>query len=249
VDDLVRLVRDRRARALAICNPNNPTGAVLSQAELRNLLDQTRHLEIVVIDESFIDFVSEKDVPTIADEVMKYQNAVVIKSLGKNLGLHGLRCGYAVACRNRAAELRRMLPPWNVNSLAEEFIRILARCSEQYDEARRRVVRDSKAFEKRLSQIEGLSTYPTNANFVYCRLDDGISGTQVRNILLEQSACFIRECGSKIGSNSQFLRIATRPEEQQKRLVRALEQVLAGISGRLSKSTNFPVAGSAQFCA
>lgn len=226
VDDLVRFAHERGARALAICNPNNPTGAFFSRNEILRLLNQTRHMDIVVIDESFIDFVSEEEVPTVANEVARFHNVIVIKSLGKNLGLHGLRCGYAIACEKLASELRGMLPPWNVNALAEEFIRILAIYPDQYEETRRKVVRDSKAFENRLSQIDGLTTYPTNANFVYCRLDDGISGTQLRDILLKEFGCFVRECGSKIGSDSQFLRIATRPEDEQRFLIQALHEVL-----------------------
>lgn len=241
VDDLVRFAHERRAKALAICNPNNPTGAFFSRNEILHLLDQTRQMEIVVIDESFIDFVSEEEIPTIGNEVSRYQNAIVIKSLGKNLGLHGLRCGYAIACEKLASELRGMLPPWNVNALAEELIRILATCPDLYEESRRKVVRDSKAFQSRLAQIEGLTTYPTNANFVYCRLDDRTSGTELRDMLLRQFGCFVRECGSKIGSDSRFLRIATRPEVEQKLLIQALHEVLAGMREIVSRSANHPI--------
>ena len=241
MDDLIRFAHERRAGALAICNPNNPTGAFFSRDEVLHLLNQTRHMDIVVIDESFIDFVSEEEIPTVANAVSSYHNVIVIKSLGKNLGLHGLRCGYAIACEKLASELRCMLPPWNINALAEEFIRILATCPDQYEESRRKVVRDSKAFKNRLSQIDGLTTYPTNANFVYCRLDDRMSGTHLRNVLLKEFGCFVRECGSKIGSDSQFLRIATRPEDEQRFLIQALHEVLTGILEVASRSTNRPI--------
>lgn len=229
VAELVRFARDRGARALAICNPNNPTGAFLSRDDILHLLDATRHLDVVVIDESFIDFVSEDSIPSVAGDVVEYENVIVIKSLGKNFGFHGLRCGYAVACRNLATELRRMLPPWNVNALAEELIRIMATCWSQYETGRRKVVRDSKAFEVRLSQIDGLTVFPTNANFVYCELDAGIPGVQLRDVLLQQSGCFIRECGSKIGSGSQFLRIASRPQRQQRLLIKAMQEAFSWI--------------------
>lgn len=224
VDDLVRFVRDCRARALAICNPNNPTGAVFSQDELLHLLDETSNLDVVVIDESFVDFVDEVAIPTVAGDVVSRDNVIVIKSLGKNLGLHGLRCGYAVTNGKLAAQLRAMLPAWNVNSLAEELIRLMANCRGAYEAGRRQVVRDSKAFEWRLSQIDGVTTFPTHANFVHCELDAGISGRQLRDVLLRQFGCFIRECGSKIGSSSQYLRIATRPERQQRLLVEAIRK-------------------------
>ena len=99
VNELVRFTRESGAGALAICNPNNPTGALLTRDEVIHLLNETRHLDVVVIDESFIDFSSEDAIPTVAQEAARRDNVIVIKSLGKNLGLHGLRCGYAVAGR------------------------------------------------------------------------------------------------------------------------------------------------------
>lgn len=229
VNELIRFARDRGARALAICNPNNPTGAFLCRDDVLHLLDETRHMDVVVIDESFIDFVSDNSVPTVAKDAVEHDNVIVIKSLGKNLGLHGLRCGYAVACHALASELRRMLPPWNVNALAEELIRIMATHSREYETGRRQVVHDSKALESRLSQLDGLTAFPTNANFVYCELDASIPGRQLRDGLLQQSGCFIRECGSKIGSGSQYLRIATRPPDQQTSLTKAMRKAFAWI--------------------
>lgn len=222
VGDVVRSIRERGTRALAICNPNNPTGAFLDREHVLHLLDETKHLDVVVIDESFIDFALEDSIATVASEAIERENVIVIKSLGKNLGLHGLRCGYAVTSRKLASELRSMLPPWNVNALAEELIRIMVMCPDEYESGRRQVVRDTREFEFRLAQIEGLTTYPTNANFVYCELDQEISGKQFRDRLLQESGCLVRECGSKIGSSSQFLRIATRPSNEQHVLVEAL---------------------------
>jgi histidinol-phosphate/aromatic aminotransferase/cobyric acid decarboxylase-like protein len=241
IANLVRFVRARGARALAICNPNNPTGAFLDRDDILHLLDETRDLDVVVIDESFVDFVSEQSIPTVAEEVVNYDNVIVLKSLGKNLGLHGLRCGYAVACPKIAFGLRRMLPPWNVNALAEELIRIMATRRDEYERGRCQAVRDSKALEYRLSQVDGLTTYPTNANFVYCQVDASVSGIQLPDELLQQSGCFVRECGSKIGSGSQFLRIATRPGAEQEILITALQKAFARI--RRSNGTRCELIG------
>lgn len=229
VDDLLRFTHDHGAKALAICNPNNPTGAALSREELLHVVGELRHLDIIVVDESFVDFVSEDRTPTLAHDVMDFDNLIVLKSLGKNLGLHGLRCGYALACRQLASELRSMLPPWNVNALAEEFIRLLNSYRDEYDLGRRQTIRDSKAFASRLAQIDGLTVYPTNANFAYCELDDRIPGSEFRDVLLRQSGCFVRECGSKLGSCSQYLRIAARPHDQQLLLIAGLQRALTSM--------------------
>lgn len=229
VVNIAKFARQRNARAMVICNPSNPTGALLSRGSVLQLLDATQHMDLVVIDESFIDFASEREIPSVAYDILERDNVIVLKSLGKNFGLHGLRCGYAVASKKMTSLLRDALPPWNVNALAEEFIRIMSNCRQQYECSRQQTVRDSRAFEYRLSEIDGIRTFPTHANFVFCQLDDNISGTQLRDVLLEQSGCFIRECGSKIGSSAQFLRIATRPEQQQRLLVAALHRAIATV--------------------
>ena len=71
VDALLSFIKLKKARSLAICNPNNPTGVLLERSELCSLLDATRHLDLVVVDESFIDFTHEKQVPSIANEIDK----------------------------------------------------------------------------------------------------------------------------------------------------------------------------------
>jgi len=229
VSELIRFVHRCKARALVISNPSNPTGAVMTREWLLHLLEATRHLDVVIVDESFIDFVAEDHIPSVASDVVDYDNVIVLKSLGKNFGLHGLRCGYAVASKKMATTLRDVLPPWNVNALAEEFIRVMSTYRQQYEWSRRQTVRDSRRLEYRLAQIDGLTTFPSHANFVYCELDDAIPGEELRDVLLHQYGCFIRECGSKLGSTSQFLRIATRPKEQQDILVRALAKTCESI--------------------
>jgi histidinol-phosphate/aromatic aminotransferase/cobyric acid decarboxylase-like protein len=103
-----------------------------------------------VIDESFLDFADEGNVPTVSDEATRRENVVVLKSLGKNFGLHGVRAGYAVTNVRLAARLRRELPSWNVNGMAELLIRELPHYWDTYEESRRRVVRDRVLLERRL---------------------------------------------------------------------------------------------------
>lgn len=247
VDDLLQFTCSRNARTLAVCNPNNPTGAAFTRDELLHLLDETSNLEIVVIDESFVDFIDEDDIPTVAPDVVSRDNVIVIKSLGKNLGLHGLRCGYAVTNEKLAGRLRSILPPWNVNALAEELIRLTVEAAEDYEQGRRRVVRDSKEFESQLAQLDGVSTFPPHANFVYCELDSRIPGRELRDTLLRRHGCFIRECGSKIGSTSQFLRIATRPEKEQRLLIDAMRNSIRSVRRTetpVRQRVEFPAAAS-----
>jgi histidinol-phosphate/aromatic aminotransferase/cobyric acid decarboxylase-like protein len=230
VDRFAAFVRRRGARAAAICNPNNPTGALVPRDQVVRLLDLLRDLEIVVVDESFIDFADAGAIPSVARDAAERANVVVLKSLGKNLGLHGVRFGYAVARPGLAAIVRKALPHWNVNGVAEAVIRSLAGHADEYERGRRRVVRDRQALELALRGVEGLRVFPSRANFVYVRLPDEVDGVGLRNRLLTEHGCLVRECGNKLGSDRRYLRIAARPREAIPPLIDAIRECLAAQS-------------------
>lgn len=227
IGEFIDLVRTSKAKAVALCNPNNPTGAVTSKADLMDLINALEDLDVIIVDESFIDFVQETDVPTLAREAIERENVIVIKSLGKNFGLHGIRAGYAITNPTWASGLREVLPRWNVNSLAEALLLELRQHWEEYEVSRRQVIRDARYLKSQISTIPELTVYPSQANFVYCRLDSAIEGVEWRNRLLQERGCFVRECGNKLGSDQQHFRIASRPKEQIDLLMNATRETLA----------------------
>jgi histidinol-phosphate/aromatic aminotransferase/cobyric acid decarboxylase-like protein len=231
----VRFVRTTGARAAVICNPNNPTGGLLPPAELLSLLEQLSDLDVIVVDESFVDFAEESTIPSIAREAAALHNVIILKSLGKNFGLHGLRLGCAIANERLAERLRESLPHWNVNGMAEMLIFELSGHLAEYEAGRRRVVRDRVALATALRQIEELDVFPSHANFVYVRVSDDVDGIELRNRLLVDHGCLVRECGNKVGSSSQFLRIASRPPEEVAHLLPALRWSLAHLKGAGSR--------------
>jgi histidinol-phosphate/aromatic aminotransferase/cobyric acid decarboxylase-like protein len=227
----IHFVRTTGARAAIICNPNNPTGALVPPVELLSLLDRLSDLDLIVVDESFVDFAEESTIPSIAREAVALENVVILKSLGKNFGLHGLRLGCAIANERLAGGLRKSLPHWNVNGMAEMLVFELSTHLAEYEEGRRRVVRDRVALATALQQIEELEVFPSHANFVYVRVNDEVDGVELRNRLLVDHGCLVRECGNKVGSSSQFLRIAARPPADVAHLLPALRGSLALLKG------------------
>jgi histidinol-phosphate/aromatic aminotransferase/cobyric acid decarboxylase-like protein len=191
------------------------------------LFDRLSDLDLVVVDESFIDFADEHERATVADEAMARRNVLVLKSLGKNFGLHGVRLGYGVSNPERVAHLRTRLPHWNVNGLAELVIRELAGHMEEYEQSRRLVMRDRRQFERSLRSLGGLTVFPSQANFVCVRTPEEVDGAWLRDHLLVEHGCLVRACGNKLGSDRHDLRIACRPPTESAALLSALEESLA----------------------
>ncbi|MFI2639992.1 pyridoxal phosphate-dependent aminotransferase [Streptomyces sp. NPDC018610] len=228
LDRYAEFIRGRGTRTAVVCNPNNPDGGFQHRQALVRFMDAMADLDLVVVDESFLEFADAEDDPSVVQEAMLRPNVVVLRSLGKNFGLHGIRFGYLVANPALAARVRAALPKWNLNSLAEHVVFMLREHSAEYRQSIELVRRDRTAMAGHLAALPGLTVYPSQGNFLFVRLPVGAEGTVVRDRLLAEHRILVRECGNKIGSSSRFLRLVVRPEVDVRRLVSALEQVLYG---------------------
>ncbi|TGN78092.1 histidinol-phosphate aminotransferase family protein [Streptomyces bauhiniae] len=219
-------IRARGTRVAVLCNPNNPDGGFLPRQSVVQFMDAMADLDLVVIDESFLEFADAEAEPSVVQEAMLRPNVIVLRSLGKNFGLHGIRFGYLVANPGLAHKVRSMLPKWNLNSFAEYVVFMLKQHGAEYTQSLLQVRRDRLEMAGQLSALPGLTVYPSQGNFLFVRLPLGAEGTVVRDRLLTEHRILVRECGNKIGSSSRFLRLVVRPETDVHRLVAGLEQVL-----------------------
>ncbi|MGC9497159.1 pyridoxal phosphate-dependent aminotransferase [Streptomyces sp. WG7] len=229
--DLARyaeFVRARGTRTVVVCNPNNPDGGYLHKEALVRFMDAMADRDLVVVDESFLEFADAEAEPSVVHEAMLRPNVVVLRSLGKNFGLHGIRFGYLVAGPALAGRVRAMLPKWNLNSFAEHVVFMLRDHGPEYARSLHQVRRDRLEMAGELSALPGLTVYPSQGNFLFVRLPVGAEGTVVRDRMLTEHRVLVRECGNKIGSSSRFLRLVVRPRMDVRRLVSGLEQVLYG---------------------
>ncbi|WP_059362946.1 pyridoxal phosphate-dependent aminotransferase [Lentzea aerocolonigenes] len=222
VDEYIKFIRARGSKVAVICNPNNPDGGYLPRREIVRFMDELADLDLVVIDESFIDFVEVERNPSVAAEASIRPNVVVLKSLGKNFGLHGIRFGYLVANPGLAGKMRQTLPKWNLNSLAETVVFMLAEHEAEYAESLRLLSRDRYRMGMELSRVPDLTVYSSQANFLLVKLGGGVDGRELRDHLLSRHQVFIRECGNKLGMNSRFARLVVRPEQDVDRLVEGI---------------------------
>ena len=229
IDSYVRFIRSRGSRVAVICNPNNPDGGFVARQEVVRMLDMLNDLDLVVVDESFIDFVDAEPYRSVAEEAAIRPNVIVLKSLGKNFGLHGVRFGYMVSNPALAGVIRKALPKWNLNSFAEVVVFMLKEHQEEYYQSLRLLARDRQLMYEQLSQLPGLTVYPSQGNFLLIKLPDGRDGVELRDYLLSEWGVYVRECGNKLGTTSQFLRLVVRPQPDVQRLLNGLFAYLYGV--------------------
>lgn len=224
VAELVSRVNELGVRMLVISNPNNPTGAWFDPGEIEELVLRLPHVEAIVIDESFLDFAALESAVNL---IPRAQNLVVVKSLGKSLGWHGVRLGYAAMNSRAADQLRSQLPFWNVNGLAGYILKTVSEFKDEFRHSLTLVAKDRTYMLNQLEQIPGLRVFPSRANFLYVELPGEVSGRQLRDRLLEQYGLMVRECSNKIGSSERYLRLAVQTREAVDLLVQALSRELS----------------------
>lgn len=234
-EKLVADVKESGARNLVICNPNNPTGSIMSREQILWVLDQLKTLDNIIVDESFIDFSSENP-PSIKNDDANYPNTWVLKSLGKNVGLHGLRMGFAISNEANIAKLRKHLPYWNVNGITEMLLHLIKNEHSAYHDSRLKTIADSIYLSERFEELPEFTLFPTHSNFIFVKLREDIDGTQLRDRMLQNHGCFIRNCGNKLGSSEQFFRIAARPTKDVNYLVNAFKEELAAMTSLMNQS-------------
>jgi histidinol-phosphate/aromatic aminotransferase/cobyric acid decarboxylase-like protein len=224
IDEYIRFIRARRSRVAVLCNPNNPDGGYVARRDVIRFMDELADLDLVVIDESFIDFVEAERDPSVAMEAAIRPNVVVLKSLGKNFGLHGIRFGYLVANPGLAGKMRKTLPKWNLNSLAETIVFMLRDHSPEYQRSLQLLARDRYSMAMQLAQLPELTVFTSQANFLLVKLAPGIDGSDLRDYLINSHQVFIRECGNKLGMSKQYLRLVVRPQQDVARLVSGIHE-------------------------
>ena len=108
-----------RTRLLMACTPNNPTGAALSAVELQALLDGVPEDVAVLVDEAYLDFVTDPDVGDALELIDEYPNLVVSRTFSKAHALAGLRVGYLVGEAVLMDAVRRVATPFGVSLPAQ----------------------------------------------------------------------------------------------------------------------------------
>jgi histidinol-phosphate aminotransferase len=215
---------DVRPKLLFVASPGNPDGLAVSQDTIRRLLDLPL---AVVLDEAYAEFAGESFIPLLA----QHPNLIVARTFSKWAGAAGLRLGYAVATPQIARAMARLRPPYNVNAAA--VVAALA-TFEDMDGVRAtigRIIAERERLYQMLGGLPGVRPLPSQANFVFCWLDDR-SGQDVADALAERGI-LVRAFPGAAGEQSdqgpslaQALRITVGRPEQNDAVIAALRTIL-----------------------
>jgi histidinol-phosphate aminotransferase len=200
-----------RAKMAFICSPNNPTGNVIGEQELRALLESTDAL--VFLDEAYVEFAER----SLIHLVREYDNLIVGRTLSKAFGLAGMRLGYALAPDWIAEQYRRAAPPFYGISSASAAAGAAALSDLPF--MRRSVERIVSERERMEREIEcGCS----QANFLYLRTE--LPSHQFAEKFLSRGI-IIRDCRSFRGAGEHQVRVTVGTPEENRRFLSAYREI------------------------
>lgn len=117
--DAMRAAITPATRIVLVCNPNNPTGTTVDRQALARFIDSVPTEVLVVIDEAYLEFVTDPQVPDGFTEFGDRPNVAVLRTFSKAWGLAGLRAGYLVAAPEVAAAIHKVITPFSTSSVAQ----------------------------------------------------------------------------------------------------------------------------------
>ena len=217
-----------RHDAFFLCNPNNPTGAVLSGDDLLRLSRLSgKNGSLMILDEAFIEFTEDSKRTAIVSKTVKDGYSIILRSLTKFFAIPGLRLGYAIGHKRMIAKIAKLQYPWNVNGPAQ-LAGEKALADRAYMARTRSFVAGERQYMiEKLGGIKGLKAYPSSANFILCKLQNAPvrSSAELTRRLLRDDI-YIRACGNFRGLSDRFFRVAVRKREDNNRLIDSLEEAL-----------------------
>ncbi len=215
--ELLDKARNPKTRIVFLCTPNNPTGRMIPEEEIREVIRATECL--VVIDEAYYEFAGVN----LANLVREEPRVVILRTLSKAMAMAGLRVGYIIGNPDLMYEVSKVRLPYSVNAFAQEAaLAVLQRTDVVKARIREVKVEREKVFDG-LNAIDGVTAYPSDANFLLVRFPDS---AHVNRELMKRGI-LVRDV-SKNPLLGNCLRVTIGKPDENVALVAAVREICAG---------------------
>lgn len=159
----IKSLIDKKTKIIFLASPNNPSGNMVKKTEVLELLKTNI---VVVIDEAYIEFSGN----SLANLVPDHSNLVILRTFSKWAGLAGLRVGYGIFPTFILNQLMKIKQPYNVNAAAQMAAIESLKDLDYLNNTINRIKKERGRLYKKLQEINGLSVYPSESNFILCRV-------------------------------------------------------------------------------
>ncbi len=209
-----------KTRIIFLGNPDNPAGSYFSQREFEEFIHDVPKDILIFCDEAYYEYVQAKDYVDSIALLRKYKNLFVTRTFSKMYGLAGLRIGYGVGSKELIDILNRVREPFNVNSLAQVAALACLKDKGYYKKIALKIEKQRQFLYENFTRLK-LDFVKSCTNFILIQLNQE-AGDVSKKLL--QKGVIIRDM-SHWGMKN-FIRITIGNENENKKLIRVLEEVV-----------------------
>lgn len=206
-------------RFVCLPNPNNPTSRYVSTQEFEEFLESVPPSVTVLLDEAYFEFMDQDDYPDGREYIDhapdQGPSIVLLRTFSKAYGLAGLRVGYALMEPERAREIHKVRPPFNVSRPAQAVARAALAEADYVEECRESILASRKELVDGLER-RNLEVIPPSANFMLVEVPGSFSAEAFCEALLERGVIirsmapygledYVRVSVGRPGENEKFL--------------------------------------------
>jgi histidinol-phosphate aminotransferase len=169
LDAILAAIDAHRPALTFIAYPNNPTGNLFGTAAIEAVIEAAPGL--VIVDEAYAPFTDESFLPKLG----RWSNLLVMRTVSK-MGLAGLRLGYLAGPPEIVEQIDKTRLPYNINVLTQASATFALRHRAVLDEQTAAICRERERLSAALTALDGLTPYPSQANFILARTNPGQAG-------------------------------------------------------------------------
>ena len=211
---------DENTSVVWVCNPNNPTGTIVSDETLSAFLAKVPKDVFVVLDEAYVEYINDASYKDTLHYFRDYPNLILLRTFSKAYGLASFRVGYGIAQADVIAKLDPVRAPFNNTILSQQVAQVALQDQEYIASCREANEIGKKQFVEFCEQ-NGLNYFPSQTNFVMFEVK------APSNVVFEEmmKRGFIIRSGAALGLEG-YIRVTIGTEAQNARFLQLLAEVL-----------------------
>lgn len=215
----MRKMITKRTKMIFVCNPNNPTGAVISKLKLLTFLKQIPQGIFVVVDEANIEFGGQSILP----EALNFKNVLVLRTFSKAFGLAALRVGCVVGENSLIQKLKEETPIFPITSISQQLAEIALQDRRFLQKTKSFINQQRKFLTQELTQL-GFTVFPSQANNLFVKLPKNIKPFVFLNFLEKESISLVKG-ESFSGLDNRFFRVSPRSVATNRKFIAAMKKL------------------------
>ena len=207
---------NNKTKMIFLCTPNNPTGTLIDEKDIRDMASGNPDV-LIVVDEAYFEYaeVTNKDL------INEFDNIFIIRTMSKVMGLAGMRMGYGLACSEIIEYMHRIKPVFSLTRLSYVAALNTLRDKNYIETSIEKGIESREYLYNELSKIDSLNVFPSKSNFMLIGIKDtGFTASEFAFVI-------VRDCTSFKGLDEYWIRISICTLEEDKKFIDIVKEVLS----------------------